>query len=229
MLRTIFKLILSFTLLFFVVTPVSAQTYGSSTYGGGVYGGATPTPSPASSNPLTRAGSPSCDSIAPVDTPDLFQINRVGLNAILYFTPVRNADRYHVFYGSLDINQFGAEFIGLNKTGVLWVTVGYLQPGVGYQFMVRGVSGCAAAGFGNVLNLDAYSQVSYRVGGQRKSATKLTPTKLINKNEFEQQEPSDKKATPQPTTQPEPQMQEESVVERGLWGRVKSFLIGLIS
>ena len=123
----------------------SSSSNSSSSNSGGSSGG--------SSSDAKPTG---CSANVPVGTPDLFQIDRQGTKATLYFTPVRdNTDRYHVVFG----NVAGQELYGGiamqvdadRNNGVLALDIDNLQPGQQYSFKVAPVNDCAVGTWSNWL------------------------------------------------------------------------------
>jgi hypothetical protein len=88
------------------------------------------------------------DPCTPITTtPDIYEINRVGSEATLYFVPVSDQiQSYTLMYGlqpederySITINQ-GA------STGAISYTVNNLEPGVEYFYKIRGDTGCTSS------------------------------------------------------------------------------------
>lgn len=111
-----------------------------------------------------------CDAKVPVGTPDVFQIDRQGSKATIYFTPVRDyTDRYHVVFG----NQEGDErYSGIalqvnadQNNGVLAIDVSNLDPAAQYSFKVAPVNGCAVGEWSNWLTakgVNKYSQAKVK-------------------------------------------------------------------
>lgn len=114
----------------------------------------TPTPTPtstSSSSSNSSTSAPVCVDIAPTNNPDLFQIDRSGSKAILYFTPVNdNLSYYYVAYGlSSGEERFGVSFQSGLSNGVVSYTINDLNPNTTYYFKVRGGNGCAPGGWSN--------------------------------------------------------------------------------
>lgn len=128
-----------------------------------------PTPEPASTPTTQSQGptptAPSCTDRVPSSVPDLFQINRVGDTALLYFTPVSGAvEKYHVVYGYIAnderFGQVGAQVSVESNTGVQSITIQHLDPNATYWFQVMPVNGCAVGERSNWLE-------AKRVAGER--------------------------------------------------------------
>ncbi|MCL2110264.1 hypothetical protein FWH30_01645, partial [Microgenomates group bacterium] len=96
-----------------------------------------------------------CGDVSPVGLADLFQIDRQGKDAILYFTPVNGARQYHVVYGHKAGEELfgwvGAEVSEDKNTGVQMIKVGELDPKKPYSFQVIPVNGCAVGERSNWL------------------------------------------------------------------------------
>jgi hypothetical protein len=133
----------------FTPTPVS-----SSGSGGGGGGGITP------------AKNPGCGDSTPVGLADLFQIERKGTSATLYFTPVNDGtNRYHVVFGHSEgeelYGQLSAEVTRETNNGVQMVTINNLSAGAKYAFQVMPVNGCAVGLRSNWLS-SLRAGISYR-------------------------------------------------------------------
>lgn len=122
-----------------------------------------PTPSPTPAPPTPGGGSfsapgpaspPGCSDQTPVGQADLFQINRTGSSAQLFFTPVNdNTANYHVMYG-FDMGQplFGmlsAPVTPTTNNGVQSIAINDLDPRAGYWFVIAPVNGCAVGTWSN--------------------------------------------------------------------------------
>ncbi len=112
---------------------------------------------------LSPARPPTCDSTTPVGLPDLFQINRSGNQATLYFTPVNDyVKNYHVVFGFKEGDErFGllsAEVTSETNNGVQSVTIHDLDPKAQYFFKVAPVNGCAVGTWSNWLKADKVIQ-----------------------------------------------------------------------
>ncbi|KXK10181.1 MAG: Fibronectin type III domain protein [Microgenomates bacterium OLB23] len=124
----------------------------------------TPTPTVVSRNSVTNQGStavasnttstPTCSDSKPHGVPQLFQIEVSSNLATLFFTPVSNADRYHISYGSNDsTNQHGVEVRSHMEQGVVSYVIKDLKPQATYSFKVRGGNGCMPGDWGNTLKV----------------------------------------------------------------------------
>lgn len=115
-----------------------------------------------------------CSNTSPTSSPDLFQIDRVGRTARLYFAPAGQPyNKYIVAYGIGDsIEQFGVQFDQGYSSGVIDYTIHELDPNTDYSFKVQAANGCATGEWSNVLKAGATKsskQSYYRVGGSSKS------------------------------------------------------------
>jgi len=157
---------------------VSASTYGSGEYGDGFYSPTntpTPTNSSASPTPTTGSGSGSggngnsgggssaavnhCGARPPDSNPFLYQVDRLGKKATLYFAPAAMPyDRYVISYG-LDENaeHYNATYFISNSSGAIDYTVDLLEPGVTYYFKVMAINNCKPSGWSNVIKGEAIS------------------------------------------------------------------------
>jgi hypothetical protein len=124
------------------VSPTSTPTPTSTT---------TSSSDTSSSNTGSSNSSTVCVDSAPTNNPNLFQINRTGSKAVLYFSPVNDhLTYYYVAYGlSPGSEQYGVSFPAGLSTGVVSYTVNDLNPNATYYFKVRGGSGCAPGGWSN--------------------------------------------------------------------------------
>jgi len=123
----------------------------------------TPTPTPttsssssssstsSSSSSSSSTSTPVCSDFAPTNNPNLFQIDRAGSKAVLYFSPVSDhLSYYYVAYGlSPGSEQYGVSFPAGLSTGVVSYTINDLNPSATYYFKVRGGDGCAPGGWSN--------------------------------------------------------------------------------
>jgi len=145
---------------------------------------------PSGENVPNNSRPTGCAAIAPVGTADLFQIDRQGSSAVLYFTPVRDyTDRYHVTFGYTEGDErFGGiamSVAGERNNGVLAIEVNNLDPGQAYSFKVVPVNDCAVGTWSNWLSIPATSAYgsrsikSYRYGAVKTavSAADVTPAK----------------------------------------------------
>lgn len=126
----------------------------------------TPTPTPtlsggssiqsSQSSNSSSTSSSSCSDWKPTGVPDLFQINRSGATAKLYFTPVNDTvNKYHVVYGFKEdqelFGQIGADVTQEANKGVQAITIYKLDPKATYWFKVIPINGCASGNWSNWL------------------------------------------------------------------------------
>lgn len=135
-----------------VIAQTAAVTFNNTTVNNSSC--ATPTPTPTSSSSSSSSSStstPICIDTAPTNNPNLFQIDRAGSKATLYFAPVsNNLSYYYIAYGLYPgSEQYGVSFPAGLSTGVGNYTVNDLNPNTTYYFKVRGGNGCAPGGWSN--------------------------------------------------------------------------------
>jgi len=94
-----------------------------------------------------------CADVAPAGDVDVFQINRQGSNATIYFAPVPGAHNYHVVFGHQagDERYGGIAMSADDVSGVLAIDVTNLDPSQQYSFKVAPVNGCAVGSWSNWL------------------------------------------------------------------------------
>lgn len=121
-----------------------------------------PTPSPnnnlssSSTNHQAINSAPICSDSRPIGISDLFQINREGTRATLYFTPIsERVNKYHVIFGYWEdddrFGQIGAEVSQETNKGVQSIEINHLDPKASYWFKVVPVNGCASGEWSNWL------------------------------------------------------------------------------
>ena len=114
----------------------------------------------------SASGSFSCNSAIPVGFVDLFQIDRVGDKAILYFTPtLGDTERYNVIFGySEGDERFGG--IGMyadnQNQGVQSLDIDHLEAGRSYYFKIVPTNGCAFGSWSNWLKAGKSSKLLTR-------------------------------------------------------------------
>lgn len=118
-----------------------------------------PAPSSGKKKSSKKAKVPVCSSLPPQGTPDLFQINRTGSDAVLYFTPVQgNTNGYHVVFGFTEGDErFGGITMPVTQEsnhGVQSIKVEYLDPNASYWFRVLPANGCAVGTWSNWLKAE---------------------------------------------------------------------------
>lgn len=140
----------------------------------------TPVPTPSSNqNPSSSTSTPSprgCSDSVPTGQPNLFQINRTGSQAKLYFTPVNSSvENYNVIFGHYEGDEhFGGVQIRAqnDNKGVQSVIVDHLDPKAKYSFKVISTNGCAVGEWSNWLStskLQAKTSIFYRYYNKVKS------------------------------------------------------------
>jgi hypothetical protein len=107
-----------------------------------------------------------CPDNKPAGVADLFQIDRKGSSATLYFTPVNDdTNRYHIVFGNEEgqelYSQLSAEVTHDSNNGVQSVTINDLDPKAKYSFQVMAVNGCAVGERSNWLTSHK-TGISYR-------------------------------------------------------------------
>jgi len=131
---------------------ISAVTLNNTTIAKSTCAAASSSSSSSSSSSTTSSTStPVCIDTPPTNNPDLFQIDRSGSSATLYFTPVNDyLSYYYIAYGlSPGDEQFGVSFPSGLSSGVISYTINELNPNATYYFKVRGGNGCAPGGWSN--------------------------------------------------------------------------------
>ncbi|MCC6458006.1 MAG: fibronectin type III domain-containing protein [Caldilineaceae bacterium] len=226
--------------LFLAVTQTQVYAaYNQGTYGSGVYNGSsTPIPTPTNSQSSSSGGQtlgasdskpPSCSDQPPGSASDLFQIDRIGKSARLYFAPAKEPyNKYIIAYGVDDrTEQFGVQFDIGHSTGVIDYTINELEPSAAYTFKVRAGNGCATGEWSNILKAGPVTSVKlsfYRVGSSS-SGDARTNTSATSYEENVVSEPSARitkaietqKVNPQPSS-PAPRPQIPTTQNQGgLW------------
>jgi hypothetical protein len=127
----------------------------------GTYNGC---PSPAansnSSSSLSSDSSPpSCNSQAPTEAPDLFQVDSFNNSVALHFTTIRGISEYSVQYGpDSNANLYGEIF---NYSGPAWIIdrrIHQLTPSTTYYFKVRAINGCNAGPWSQTISVKTRSK-----------------------------------------------------------------------
>lgn len=113
----------------------------------------------SSSSGSGSTGAPQCGDAAPSNSPVLFQIDAVGKEAKLFFTPVNDrVSYYRVAYGYVPGDErFGVSFDHGLYSGVIDYTIGELSPGTTYYFKIRGGNGCAPGEWSGWLKATPFS------------------------------------------------------------------------
>lgn len=121
--------------------------------------------SPSKNIPSART----CTDSIPVGQPDLFQVDRTGTKAKLYFTPINdNVGGYNVIFGHFEGDERfgGIQMVSQNENkGVQSITVDHLDSNSNYAFKVISTNGCATGEWSNWLvsgKLQAKRTVFYR-------------------------------------------------------------------
>lgn len=121
--------------------------------------------SSSSSVASSSTTTPSCSTLAPAGTPDLFQINTTNNTATIYFTPLLDTNKYYISFSTKPIAEEHGIEVSLGNNGVQNYTLNYLAPGTEYYFKVRGQQGCMPGSWSNI----------------KKAITKRTATTYTNK------------------------------------------------
>ncbi|MDO8609234.1 MAG: hypothetical protein Q7R95_01680 [bacterium] len=100
-----------------------------------------------------------CSDVAPSNSPVLFQIDTLGKDATLFFTPANDhVSYYRIAYGyTIGDDRFGIAFNHGLYSGVINYTVGELALGSTYYFRVRGGNGCSTGNWSNWLKATPFS------------------------------------------------------------------------
>ncbi|MBQ6449881.1 hypothetical protein IJJ08_03205 [bacterium] len=94
-----------------------------------------------------------CTDAVPAGQADLFQIDRQGSKATLYFAPIPGAKTYHLTFGHREGDErFGGISMSVDDvSGVLTLSVDNLNPSQQYAFKIAPVNGCAVGEWSNWL------------------------------------------------------------------------------
>lgn len=152
-LRKLFCFVFLLLVLLFLPQQAFAVRYGDGRYGTGSYGNGTVDTiinTVTSFFSTSTTNTPSCGATPPTSTPHLFQIDRLGNTATIFFTPAGNpVSYYYIAYGyTPGDEQFGGQFSS-SGGGAIHYTVSGLTPKTGYWFKVRAGNGCAPGGWSN--------------------------------------------------------------------------------
>lgn len=123
----------------------------------------TPTPTSTSSQSSGGSGSTSsntlssktCTDLAPISSPNLYQIDVSDTQAVLQFVPVGGAiSNYTVSYGySAGDERFNAEIAKGSGHGALSYTINNLAPQSVYFLKIRANNNCQPGGWGNEMKI----------------------------------------------------------------------------
>lgn len=156
-------------LQFFALSGTSnAAPYGTSLYPNGKYGAATaPTQTPSNGGGGGSSGGGSsgnssgstCTNFAPPNAPNLFQIDRKGSTATLFFAPSGTpTSGYTIIYGYNPLDRrFSVNFNQSSSIGVVKYTINSLSTKVAYSFLVMGMNGCASGPASGTLTTSGIS------------------------------------------------------------------------
>lgn len=119
----------------------------------------------SSSGGAAGPGAPSCNSTAPTNAPDLFQIRTTGKSAMIYFTPpIGNYDRFFIAYGTKPgVYPYGVEFTHDFYPYVIGYQINALKPGVKYYFTIRAGNNCMPGAWSNVMYARTNGATFHRV------------------------------------------------------------------
>lgn len=248
--RILFRTLIVTSILFFFIfcfvsltnaSPYGGDEYGDCGYGTGCIPTATPTPAPSGnsgSSGSSGSSNTSCTDTPPSSAPNLFQIDRQGDKATLYFAPAGNPyNNYLIIYGFSEADErFGVSYSISNTNGAIVYTINKLSPKAVYYFKVRGGYGCASGAWSKSLwtgSIAGNRKVSFypqktslinRVYTAAKNVqTKITSLKPSLK--VAPQTPTKKVTTPaqkQSSTQKSTQNSSQSV-KQSLWDRIINF------
>ena len=106
-----------------------------------------------------------CADTTPSGQADLFQIDRVGDKATLYFAPAAGAYSYHVVFGHQEGDErFGGVSMKADDvSGVLALDISNLNPVQQYSFKIAPVNGCATGNWSHWLTAQGVSRYSKHV------------------------------------------------------------------
>ena len=136
---------------------------------------------PVNNAKASEAARKTCAASLPVGLADLFQIDRQGDKATLYFTPVNdNTDRYHVVFGhGVGDERFGGIAMQVSdeqNSGVLAIDIQNLDPRQDYSFHVAPVNDCAVGSWSNWLTAKA---VGYKGARQKTYRYEIQTNKSV--------------------------------------------------
>lgn len=105
---------------------------------------------------------PSCNDISPGGPPILFQIDRIGSEAVMYFTPGGAPfSEYVIAYGEGDkTEEYGTKLPSSADDGAVTLRIGYLKPQQQYSFKVRTGNGCNPGSWSNIVKVST-AKASY--------------------------------------------------------------------
>ncbi len=104
-------------------------------------------------NVPNEAAPQGCHDTVPAGVADVFQIDRQGSKATIYFAPIPGAHNYHVVFGHQagDERYGGIAMSADDVSGVLAIDVTNLEPSQQYSFKIAPVNGCAVGSWSNWL------------------------------------------------------------------------------
>jgi len=104
-------------------------------------------------NVPNNAAPQGCHDTVPAGVADVFQIDRQGSKATIYFAPIPGAHNYHVVFGHQagDERYGGIAMSADDVSGVLAIDVTNLEPSQQYSFKIAPVNGCAVGSWSNWL------------------------------------------------------------------------------
>ncbi len=147
----------------------------------------------------SSASNTSCPDPSIVDTVNLFQIKSGKESLTLYFTGVKNATKYLIFYGIPNTPEQFATTLKTNSTAVISYTINKLQENTAYQFKVIPATDCLVGknsksliGKTGFVGVSDSSKVSIANKSNEEKLT--TPTAVIISKDIQTQ------PTPKPET-----------------------------
>jgi len=123
----------------------------------------------SSTNSFGSSSPPGCGNEPPASSPYVFEVDRIGGKATLYFAPVLGENSsYYIGYGrGNNTFEYGVEFPVHRSIGAVSFTIDHLNPLQAYSFIVRGGNGCATGTWSNTVKVPASPWKLKQIFGKR--------------------------------------------------------------